>query len=56
MTERGSWLENAWISQHASPLFETQQGRAHSRRPHPDWAARPAPMSRAARAAESKPV
>jgi hypothetical protein len=29
----------------------TQQGRAHIRRLHPDWAARPAPMSRAAHGA-----
>jgi hypothetical protein len=32
----------------------TQQGRAHIRRLHPDWAARPALMSRAAHAVESK--
>jgi hypothetical protein len=32
----------------------TQQGRAHSRRLHPDRAARPALMSRAAHAVESK--
>jgi hypothetical protein len=30
----------------------TQQGRAHIRRLHPDWAARPALMSRAAHAVE----
>jgi hypothetical protein len=34
----------------------TQQGRAHSRRLHLDWAARPALMGRAARAVESKAV
>ena len=34
----------------------TQQGRAHIRRLHPDWAARPALMSRAAHAVESKAV
>jgi hypothetical protein len=34
----------------------TQQGRAHSRRLHPDWAARRALMSRAAHAVESKAV
>jgi hypothetical protein len=34
----------------------TQQGRAHIRRPHPDWAVRPALMSRAAHAVESKAV
>jgi hypothetical protein len=34
----------------------TQQGRAHIRRLHPDWGARPALMSRAAHAAESKAV
>jgi hypothetical protein len=34
----------------------TQQGRAHIRRPHPGWAARPALMSRAAHAVESKAV
>ena len=34
----------------------TQQGRAQSRRLHPDWAARPALMSRAANAVESKAV
>jgi hypothetical protein len=34
----------------------TQQGRAQSRRLHPDWAARPALMSRAAHAVESKAV
>jgi hypothetical protein len=34
----------------------TQQGRAHSRRHRPDWAARPALMSRAAHAVESKAV
>jgi hypothetical protein len=33
-----------------------QQGRAHIRRLHPDWAARPALMSRAAHAVESKAV
>jgi hypothetical protein len=32
----------------------TQQGRAQIRRLHPDWAARPALMSRAAHAVESK--
>jgi hypothetical protein len=31
----------------------TQQGRAHTRRLHPDWAARPALMRRAAHAVES---
>jgi hypothetical protein len=31
----------------ASPTPYTQQGRAHIRRLHPDWAARPALMSRA---------
>jgi hypothetical protein len=31
----------------------TQQGRVHSRRLHPDWAARPALMSRAPHAVES---
>ena len=34
----------------------TQQGRAHIRRLHPDWTARPALMSRAAHAVESKAV
>jgi hypothetical protein len=34
----------------------TQQGRAHSRRLHPPGAARPALMSRAAHAVESKAV
>jgi hypothetical protein len=34
----------------------TQQGRAHSRRLHPERAARPALMSRAAHAVESKAV
>jgi hypothetical protein len=34
----------------------TQQGRAHIRRLHPDWAARSALMSRAAHAVESKAV
>ena len=34
----------------------TQQGRAHIRRLRPDWAARPALMSRAAHAVESKAV
>jgi hypothetical protein len=34
----------------------TQQGRAHIRRLHPDWAARPALMDRAAQAVESKAV
>jgi hypothetical protein len=34
----------------------TQQGRAHSRRLRPDWAARPARMGRAAHAGESKAV
>jgi hypothetical protein len=34
----------------------TQQGRAHIRRLHPDWAARPALMSRAAHAVGSKAV
>jgi hypothetical protein len=34
----------------------TQQGRAYSRRLHPDRAARPALMSRAAHAVESKAV
>jgi hypothetical protein len=34
----------------------TQQGRAYIRRLHPDWAARPALMSRAAHAVESKAV
>jgi hypothetical protein len=34
----------------------TQQGRAHIRHLHPDEAARPALMSRAAHAAESKAV
>jgi hypothetical protein len=34
----------------------TQQGRAHIRRLHPDWAARQALMSRAAHAVESKAV
>jgi hypothetical protein len=34
----------------------TQQGRAHIRRLHPDWAARPALLSRAAHAVESKAV
>jgi hypothetical protein len=34
----------------------TQQGRANSRRLRPDWAARPALMSRAAHAVESKAV
>jgi hypothetical protein len=34
----------------------TQQGRAHIRRLHPDWAARPALMRRAAHAVESKAV
>jgi hypothetical protein len=40
------WVEEAY----------TQQGRAHIRRLHPDWAARPALMSRAAHAVESKAV
>jgi hypothetical protein len=40
------WVEEAY----------TQQGRAHLRRLHPDWAARPALMSRAAHAVESKAV
>jgi hypothetical protein len=34
----------------------THQGREHSRRIHPDWAARPALMRRAAHAVESKAV
>jgi hypothetical protein len=34
----------------------THQGRAHIRRLHPDWAAPPALMSRAAHAVESKAV
>jgi hypothetical protein len=34
----------------------TQQGRARIRRLHPDWAARPALMGRAAHAVESKAV
>jgi hypothetical protein len=34
----------------------TQQGRAHIRRLHPDWAARSALMRRAAHAVESKAV
>jgi hypothetical protein len=34
----------------------TQQGRAHIRRLHPDWAARPALMRWAAHAVESKAV
>jgi hypothetical protein len=34
----------------------TQQGHAHIRRLHPDWAARPALMRRAAHAVESKAV
>jgi hypothetical protein len=34
----------------------TQQGRAHSRRLHLDWAARPALTGRAAHAVESKAV
>jgi hypothetical protein len=34
----------------------TQQGRAHIRRLHPDWAARPALLSRAAHAVENKAV
>jgi hypothetical protein len=34
----------------------TQQGRAHIRRLHTDWAARPALMRRAAHAVESKAV
>jgi hypothetical protein len=34
----------------------TQQGRAHSRRPRPSGAARPALISRAAHAVESKAV
>jgi hypothetical protein len=34
----------------------TQHGRAHIRRLRPDWAARPALMSRAAHAVESKAV
>ena len=42
----GFWVEEAY----------TQQGRAHIRRLHPDWAARPALMSRAAHAVESKAV
>jgi hypothetical protein len=34
----------------------TQQWRAHIRRLHPDWAARPALMSRAAHAVKNKAV
>jgi hypothetical protein len=34
----------------------TQQGRAHSRRLRPDWAARPALITQAAHAVESKGV
>jgi hypothetical protein len=34
----------------------TQQGRAHTRRLRPDWAARPALMRRAAHAVETKAV
>jgi hypothetical protein len=54
------WSARDWIGPVFFFLVEeayyTPQGRAHSRRLHLDWATRPALMSRAAHAVESKAV